>query len=79
MVFCWRHIAIHWEAWIAEIKANGRLRLTNIGGMKPANAEAENVRIITKADGIYEGVCQLVNASVHVNGDYEKLNETGIQ
>ena len=35
---------------VAEIKANGRLRLTNIGGMKPANAEAENVRIITKAD-----------------------------
>ena len=57
---------------VAEIKANGRLRLTNIGGMKPANAEVENVRIITKADGIYEGVCQLVNASVHVNGDYEK-------
>lgn len=57
---------------VAEIKANARLRLTNIGGMKPANAEAENVRIITKADGIYEGVCQLVNASVHVNGDYEK-------
>ena len=27
---------------VAEIKANGRLRLTNIGGMKPANAEAEN-------------------------------------
>ena len=25
-----------------------------------------------KANGIYEGVCQLVNASVHVNGDYEK-------
>ena len=40
--------------------------------MKPANAEAENVRIVTKADGIYEGVCQLINASVHVNGDYEK-------
>ena len=57
---------------VAEVKSNGRLRLTNIGGMKPANAEAENVRIITKADGIYEGVCQLVNASVHVNGDYDK-------
>ena len=57
---------------VAEVKADGRLRLTNIGGMKPANAEAENVRIVTKADGIYEGVCQLINASVHVNGDYEK-------
>ena len=40
---------------VAQIKENGRLKLTNIGGMKPANAEAENVRIITKADGIYEG------------------------
>lgn len=57
---------------VAEVKADGRLRLTNIGGMKPANAEAENVRIVTKADGIYEGACQLINASVHVNGDYEK-------
>ena len=57
---------------VAEVKSNGRLRLTNIGGMKPANAEAENVRIVTKGDGIYEGVCQLINASVHVNGDYEK-------
>ena len=61
---------------VAQIKANGRLKLTNIGGMKPANAEAENVRIITKADGIYEGTCQLVDASVHVNGDYEKTERT---
>ena len=25
---------------VAEVKPNGRLRLTNIGGMNPANAEA---------------------------------------
>ena len=61
---------------VARIKENGRLKLTNIGGMKPANAEAENVRIITKADGIYEGTCQLVDASVHVNGSYEKTERT---
>lgn len=61
---------------VAQIKENGRLKLTNIGGMKPANAEAENVRIITKADGIYEGTCQLVDASVHVNGSYEKTERT---
>ena len=46
---------------VTEIKGNGRLKLTNIGGMKPANAEAENVRIITKGGAVYEGVCQLVN------------------
>lgn len=59
-------------AMVAEIKSNGRLRLSNIGGMKPANAETENVRIITKGNGIYEGTCQLCNASVHVNGEYDK-------
>lgn len=61
---------------VAQIKSNGRLKLTNIGGMKPANAEAENVRIVTKADGIYEGTCQMINASVHVNGDYDKTERS---
>ncbi len=55
---------------VAEIKGNGRLRLTNLGGMNPNNAETENVRIVTKFDGIYEGTFQLCNASVHVNSDY---------
>lgn len=58
---------------VAEIKSNGRLRLTNIGGMNANNAEAENVRIITKFNGDYEGTLQLVNASIHVNGDYNKI------
>lgn len=61
---------------VSRIKSNGRLQLTNIGGMKPANAEGENVRIITKAGTIYEGVCQLENASVHVNGDYETIQRS---
>ncbi len=63
-------------AMVATIKENGRLKLTNIGGMKPANAETENVRIITKTKGVYEGTCQLVNASSHVNGEYDKTERT---
>ena len=55
---------------VAAIKDNGRLQLTNLGGMNANNAETENVRVVTKADGIYEGTFQLNNASVHVNGDY---------
>jgi len=55
---------------VAEIKGNGRLRVTNIGGMNANNAEAENVRVITKFDGKYEGTLQLADASLHVNGDY---------
>ena len=32
-------------AMTAEIKSDGRLRLTPIGGMNPNNAEAENCRV----------------------------------
>ena len=55
---------------VAEIKGNGRLRIVNVGGMNANNAEAENCRIVTKFDGVYEGTLQLVNASIHVNGEY---------
>ena len=55
---------------VAEIKGSGRLRIVNVGGMSANNAEAENCRVVTKFNGIYEGTLQLVNASVHVNGDY---------
>ena len=61
---------------VAEIKANGRLRLTRIGGMNANNAETENVRVVTKFDGVYEGTLQLANASIHVNGDYSKTKRT---
>ena len=55
---------------VAEVKANGRLRLTNLGGMNPNNAETENVRVVTKFNGVYEGTFQLCNASIHVNSEY---------
>ena len=58
---------------VAEIKGNGRLRLTNLGGMNPNNAETENVRVATKFDGVYEGTFQLCNASLHVNGEYNSM------
>ncbi|MBD5461210.1 MAG: M42 family metallopeptidase [Lachnospiraceae bacterium] len=57
-------------AMVAEVKGNGRLRLTPLGGLNPNNAEAENCRVITRFSGKYEGTFQLVNASTHVNGDY---------
>ncbi len=55
---------------VAEIKGNGRLRLTPLGGMRPENGETENVRVYTRSGSVYEGTLQLVNASVHVNGGY---------
>ena len=61
---------------VATIKDNGRLQLTNLGGMNPNNAETENVRVVTKFDGIYEGTFQLNNASIHVNGKYDEEKRT---
>ena len=57
-------------AMVAEVKGNGRLRLTPLGGMRAENAEAENVRVYTRDGKVLDGTCQLANASVHVNGSY---------
>ena len=57
-------------AMVAEVKGDGRLRLTPLGGMRAENAEAENVRVYTRAGQTIDGTCQLCNASVHVNGSY---------
>ena len=57
-------------AMVAQIKGNGRLKLTNLGGMRAENAETENVRVHTRSGKIIEGTCQLCNASIHVNGGY---------
>ncbi|MGN1370127.1 MAG: M42 family metallopeptidase [Aristaeellaceae bacterium] len=63
-------------AMVAQVKGDGRLRVTPLGGMNPNNAEAENVRIHTRDGKVIEGTCQLCNASVHVNGDYSSASRT---
>ena len=64
-------------AMVAQIKSDGRLRVTPIGGMNANNAEAENCRIHTRfGKKVYEGTLQLANASIHVNGDYQKSERT---
>lgn len=55
---------------VAEVKGTGRLRLTNLGGMRAENSETENVRVYTRAGRVIEGTLQLCNASVHVNGAF---------
>ena len=55
---------------VAEIKGNGRLRLTSLGGLRAENTETENLRVYTRDGRAYEGTLQLCNASVHVNGSY---------
>ena len=63
-------------AMVCQIKGNGRLCVTPLGGMNANNAEAENVRVYTRDGKIIEGTLQLCNASVHVNGDYSSTKRT---
>ena len=63
-------------AMVCQIKGNGRLKLTGLGGMNPNNAEAENVRVHTRSGTVIEGTCQLCNASVHVNKDYSSASRS---
>ena len=63
-------------AMVAQVKGNGRLRLTPLGGMSANNGEAENVRVYTRCGKVIEGTLQLCNASVHVNGDYATAKRT---
>lgn len=58
---------------VAEVKSNGRLRLTPLGGMRAENGECENVRIYTRDGNIFEGTLQICNPSVHVNGNYADI------
>ena len=55
---------------VAEVKANGRLRIVPLGGLSPQNIETENVRVYTRDGRVIEGTCQLQNASTHVNGKF---------
>ena len=61
---------------VATIKPNGRLKITAIGGLNANNVETENCRVITKFGPVIEGTAQLVNASIHVNGEYNDIKRT---
>ena len=63
-------------AMVAQIKGNGRLCLSPLGGMSANNGEAENVWVYTRGGKVLDGTCQLCNASVHVNGDYSTIKRS---
>lgn len=61
---------------VAEIKSNGRLRITPLGGLNGFNTEGENCRVITRKNGVYEGTFLLKNPSIHVNGEFNKTDRS---
>ncbi len=61
-------------AMVKEIKPNGRLALSQIGGYAWNAIEGEGVTIATEGQGFYRGSVQLTKASSHVHGG--AVNET---
>ncbi len=61
---------------VAEIKGDGSLRITPLGGLNGFNTEGENCRVITRKNGIYEGTFLLKNPSIHVNGEFNKTDRS---
>jgi putative aminopeptidase FrvX len=56
-------------AMVKEIKSNGRLKLTKIGGFPWNTVEGEGCTIFTRAGTIVRGSLLLTKASVHVYGN----------
>ncbi|MFU0832228.1 MAG: Glutamyl aminopeptidase [Oscillospiraceae bacterium] len=61
---------------VAEIKKNGRLRISNIGGLNANNCETENCRIYTRAGKVFEGTLQMNDPSLHVNKKFSDQSRT---
>lgn len=61
---------------VCEIKGNGRLKITPLGGLNGFNTEGENCRVITRSNKIYDGTFLLKNPSIHVNGEFNKTDRS---
>ena len=63
---------------VRSIKANGRLRVTTLGGFPLSYVEQENVTIITRAGKEYTGVMRINNPAVHGSDDPREIKRDDI-
>ncbi len=63
-------------AMVKEIKANGRLRLTNIGGYMWSTVEGEYCTVETSDKRVYTGTVLTIQPTVHVYEQPAKLERT---
>ncbi|KEI03304.1 M42 family metallopeptidase [Clostridium botulinum] len=56
-------------AMVKEIKSNGKLSLTLVGGFMCNSIEGENCTILTLENKKYSGTIQTIKPSVHISGD----------
>lgn len=59
-------------AMVKEIKPNGRLSISQIGGYMINSIEGENCLIHTRNEKIYEGTLQTIKPSIHIHGNEAK-------
>jgi len=62
---------------VKQIKGNGRLQVTRLGGLLWGGVESEGVTIRTADNKRYRGSVTPVNTSVHVNSKIHKLERNG--
>ncbi|MBN1372300.1 MAG: M42 family metallopeptidase [Anaerolineaceae bacterium] len=55
-------------AMVKEVKSNGRLKLTKIGGYAWNTVEGEGVRVFSRKNGVVRGSLLLAKSSSHVHG-----------
>ncbi len=60
-------------AMVKEVKSNGRLALTQVGGYMMTSVEGECCKIHTRDDKVYEGTIQTIKPSVHIHSDCREL------
>jgi putative aminopeptidase FrvX len=67
----WRALTAHVDtlgAMVKEIKSNGRLKLTKLGGFAWNTVEGEGVTVFTRAGKTVRGALLMTKASAHVHG-----------
>ncbi|GAA0099732.1 M42 family metallopeptidase [Paraclostridium bifermentans] len=60
-------------AMVKEVKGNGRLALTQVGGYMMTSVEGECCKIHTRCGKVYEGTIQTIKPSVHIHSDCREL------
>ena len=63
-------------AMVKEVKCNGRLALTQIGGFMMSSIEGECCEIHTRDGKVFEGTIQTIKPSVHIHSDARELPRT---
>ncbi|MGL5507966.1 MAG: M42 family metallopeptidase [Paraclostridium sp.] len=63
-------------AMVKEVKSNGRLGLTQVGGYMMTSVEGECCKIHTRDGKTFEGTIQTIKPSVHIHSDARELPRT---